>query len=60
MSATGRWIGRQEAKPLRQKQCSRLSKYIAAKNTYDANKAEIEKLEPINNMQIVPKILKGM
>ncbi len=26
----------------------------------DTNKAEIEKLEPINNMQIVPKILKGM
>ena len=26
----------------------------------DTNKAEIEKLEPIHNMQIVPKILKGM
>ena len=26
----------------------------------DTNKAEIEKLEPINNIQIVPEILKGM
>ncbi len=26
----------------------------------DTNKAEIEKLESINNIQIVPEILKGM